>query len=152
MLKKWPIGEIITIAAIVIVILLTLRLASDNKKLSEDNGRLSEQIKDIGQKNEGLANSIDGLVEQIGVMNKIVATEARRRAAAEMKAQKLQEEVKDAISLVSSALKSACVGAAVSCGVNVICLTMPAVLDVAGAGMSEVLGTLVGTPPVEITR
>jgi hypothetical protein len=67
MLKKWPIGEIITIAAIVIVILLTLRLASDNKKLSEDNGRLSEQIKDIGQKNEGLANSIDGLVEQIGV-------------------------------------------------------------------------------------
>lgn len=92
MLKKWPIGEIITIAAIVIVILLTLRLASDNKKLSEDNGRLSEQIKDIGQKNEGLANSIDGLVEQIGVMNKIVATEARRRAAAEMKAQKLQEE------------------------------------------------------------
>ncbi|HCR1905267.1 DUF2570 domain-containing protein [Enterobacter asburiae] len=97
MLKKWPIGEIITIAAIVIVILLTLRLASDNKKLSVDNGKLSEQIKDVGQKNEGLANSIDGLVEQIGVMNKIVATEARRRAAAEMKAQKLQEEVKDAL-------------------------------------------------------
>lgn len=97
MLKKWPIGEIITIAAIVIVILLTLRLASDNKKLSVDNGKLSEQIKDVGKKNEGLANSIDGLVEQIGVMNKIVATEARRRAAAEMKSQKLQDEVKSAL-------------------------------------------------------
>lgn len=97
MFKKWPLGEIITIAAIVVVILLTMRLASDNKKLSEDNGRLSEQIKDVGQKNEGLANSIDGLVEQIAVVNKLVATEARRRAAAEMKSQKLQEEVKDAL-------------------------------------------------------
>lgn len=97
MLKKLPLGEIITIAAIAVVILLTMRLASDNKSLSLDNGRLSEQIKDIGSKNDALASTIQDLTDQVTAMNKIVATESKRRAAAEMKSQRLQEEVKDAL-------------------------------------------------------
>lgn len=97
MLKKFPLGEVITIAAIVIVILLTMKLASDNKQLSQDNGRLSEQIKDVGSKNDALASSLDNLVNQVAEMNKIVATESKRRAAAEMKSQRLQEEVKRAL-------------------------------------------------------
>ena len=97
MLKKFPLGEVVTIAAIAIVILLTMRLASDNKQLSSDNGKLSEQIKDVGSKNDALSSSLDSLVGQVAEMNKIVATEAKRRAAAEMKSQRLQEEVKSAL-------------------------------------------------------
>ncbi|MGG5835491.1 DUF2570 domain-containing protein [Huaxiibacter chinensis] len=97
MLKKFPLGEVITIAAIAICILLVMRLASDNKQLSSDNGKLSEQIKDVGSKNDALSSSLDSLVGQVAEMNKIVATEAKRRAAAEMKSQRLQEEVKSAL-------------------------------------------------------
>ncbi|MBY6247571.1 DUF2570 domain-containing protein [Citrobacter werkmanii] len=97
MLKKFPLGEVITIAAIVIVILLTMKLVSDNRQLGQDNGRLSEQIKDVSSKNDALASSLDSLVDQVAEMNKIVATEAKRRAAAEMKSQRLQEEVKSAL-------------------------------------------------------
>lgn len=97
MFKKFPLGEVVTIAAIAIVILLAMRLASDNKQLSSDNGKLSEQIKDVGSKNEALSSSLDSLIEQVAEMNKIVATEAKRRAAAEMKSQRLQEEVKSAL-------------------------------------------------------
>lgn len=97
MLKKLPLGEIITIAAIAVVIILAIKLASDNRKLSEDNGRLSEQIKEIGSKNDTLSNSLDSLIGEVSAMNKIVATESKRRAAAEMKSQRLQEEVKNAL-------------------------------------------------------
>ncbi|HBC2001454.1 TPA: DUF2570 domain-containing protein [Citrobacter freundii] len=97
MLKKFPLGEVITIAAIVIVILLTMKLVSDNRQLGQDNGRLSEQIKDVSSKNDALASSLDSLVDQVAEMNKIVAAEAKRRAAAEMKSQRLQEEVKNAL-------------------------------------------------------
>lgn len=97
MFKKLPLGEVITIAAIVIVILLTMKLVSDNKQLGQDNGRLSEQIRDVSSKNDALASSLDSLVAQVAEMNKIVATESKRRAAAEMKSQRLQEEVKSAL-------------------------------------------------------
>ncbi|MDM3332442.1 DUF2570 domain-containing protein [Citrobacter sp. Cb127] len=97
MLKKFPLGEVITIAAIVIVILLTMKLVSDNRQLGQDNGRLSEQIRDVSSKNDALASSLDSLVSQVAEMNKIVAAEAKRRAAAEMKSQRLQEEVKSAL-------------------------------------------------------
>lgn len=97
MLKKLPLGEIITIAAIAIVIILTVRLASDNRKLSEDNGRLSEQMKEIVSKNDSLSSSLNSLIGEVSAMNKIVETESKRRAAAEMKSQRLQEEVKSAL-------------------------------------------------------
>lgn len=97
MIKKPPLGEVITISAIVVVILLTLRMASDNRKLSEDNGKLSQQITDLDSKNDSLSKSVSSLITQVSAMNKIVEKESKRRAAAEMKSQRLQEEVKSAL-------------------------------------------------------
>ena len=97
MLKNTSLGEVITIGAIVLVIVLVFRLGADNKKLSEENGRLAEQAGELSQKNDDLAVSLQTLSDEVKAMNKIVATESRRRAAAEMKSQKLQEEVKDAL-------------------------------------------------------
>lgn len=97
MLKNTSIGEIVTIGAISVVVILMLRLGADNRKLSEENGRLAEQSAELSTKNDGLAESLSTLSNEVMAMNKLVATESRRRAAAEMKSQKLQEEVKDAL-------------------------------------------------------
>ncbi|MFZ4835778.1 DUF2570 domain-containing protein [Rouxiella sp. Mn2063] len=97
MLKNTSLGEVITIGAIAIVVILTLRLGADNRKLSEENGRLAEQSAELSHKNDGLAESLSTLSNEVQLMNKLVATESKRRAAAEMKSQKLQEEVKGAL-------------------------------------------------------
>ncbi len=52
---------------------------------------------EIGSKNYALSNSLDSLISELSAMNKIVETESKRRAAAEMKSQRLQEEVKSAL-------------------------------------------------------
>ena len=70
-----------------------MRLASDYRKLSEDYGWLLEQIVEIGSKNDALSNSLDSLISEVSAMKKIVKTESKRRAAAEMKSLRLQEEV-----------------------------------------------------------
>ncbi|EAZ3751523.1 hypothetical protein B9H72_22915 [Salmonella enterica] len=46
---------------------------------------------------DDLANTLQNLADRVGDMNKLVDKEARRRSAAEMKSQRLQEEVKDAL-------------------------------------------------------
>lgn len=97
MLKNTSPMEIITIVAVAIVIAMMFKLSGDNKKLSEENGRLEEQTAELNSKNDGMAKSLTKLTGEIQSMNKLAADEARRRAAAEMKSQRLNEEVKDAL-------------------------------------------------------
>lgn len=95
--KNTSLGEVVTISAVAIVIVLMLRLGSDNKRLSEENGRLSAQTSELGNKNDSLATSLQNLTVEVQAMNKLVAAESKRRAAAEMKSQRLQDEVKNAL-------------------------------------------------------
>ena len=97
MFKNASIMEIVTVSAVAIVIAMMLKLNGDNRKLSEENGRLEGQTAELNTKNDGMAKSLQTLTVEIQSMNKLAADETRRRAAAEMKQQKLQEEVKDAL-------------------------------------------------------
>lgn len=79
-------------------------LNTRNAQLSATNLRLEAKVTEgekekerINSKNDDLANTLQNLTEKIGQANAIASTEARRRAAAEMKNNKLQEEVKDAL-------------------------------------------------------
>lgn len=97
MFKNTSAMEIITVAAVAIAIALMLKLTGDNRKLSAENGRLEEQTTELNTKNDGMAKSLQTLTSEVQSMNKLAADEARRRAAAEMKSQRLNEEVKDAL-------------------------------------------------------
>lgn len=85
----------IIFAAIIVTFLWSLN--SENKKLTTDNNELRAEYRRVNSKNDDLANTLGNLTEKIGQANAIASTEARRRAAAEMKNNKLQEEVKDAL-------------------------------------------------------
>ena len=85
----------IIFAAIIVTFLWSLN--SENKKLTSDNNELRAEYRRVNSKNDDLANTLGNLTEKIGQANAIASTEARRRAAAEMKNNKLQEEVKDAL-------------------------------------------------------
>lgn len=97
MLKNTSPMEVVTIVAVAIVIAMMFKLSGDNKKLSEENGRLEQQTAELNSKNDGMAKSLTKLAGEIQSMNKLAADESRRRAAAEMKSQRLNEEVKDAL-------------------------------------------------------
>lgn len=89
--------EIVVVAGVITVIFLGMRVTSNFQSLVKDNATLTEQTAQLSSKNDMLAKSVDSLTQQFQAMNEIVANETRRRAAAEMKSQRLQEEVKDAL-------------------------------------------------------
>lgn len=73
------------------------KLGVDNSQLRNRNEQLQKDSRQLSVKNDDLANTLQNLTDAVTEMNKLVGTEAKRRAAAEMKSQKLQEEVKYAL-------------------------------------------------------
>lgn len=92
-IKKPSLVEIVIITVIVGVFILVMRVGSKYQSLVEENSILSEQTASLSSKNDSLIKSVDNLATEVKTMNGIVKTESRRRAAAEMKSQRLQEEV-----------------------------------------------------------
>lgn len=82
---------------VVIIIGFIAKLGYDNQILNQRNERLRQQNSDLMSKNSDLASTIKSLADRVGEQNKIVADETRRRAAAELKQQGLQNEVKQAL-------------------------------------------------------
>lgn len=80
-----------------IIIGFIVKLGTDNRQLKISNAALIAEAKHLHSKNDDLANTLQNLADRVGDMNKLVDKEARRRSAAEMKSQRLQEEVKDAL-------------------------------------------------------
>ncbi|MBS6032030.1 MAG: DUF2570 domain-containing protein [Pantoea sp.] len=80
-----------------IIIFFLFSLNAENDQLHADNSELRQDVKRVNSKNDDLANTLNNLSERVGEMTTIVKDESRRRAAAEMKSQQLQEEVKDAL-------------------------------------------------------
>ncbi|HGH4619182.1 TPA: DUF2570 domain-containing protein [Enterobacter cloacae] len=80
-----------------IIIGFIVKLGTDNRQLRISNAALVTETKQLNSKNNDLANTLQSLADRVGDMNKLVDKEARRRSAAEMKSQRLQEEVKDAL-------------------------------------------------------
>lgn len=96
-IKRPSLVEVVIITVIVGVFILVMRVGSKYQSLVEENSVLSEQTAALSSKNDSLIKSVDNLATEVKTMNGIVATESRRRAAAEMKIQRLQEEVKYAL-------------------------------------------------------
>jgi len=88
---------IIPFAFLVIIIECLAKLGYDNRQLKTDNQYLQKESRELTNKNNGLANTLQNLTEAVTSMNNLVDKEAKRRAAAEMKSQRLNEEVKDAL-------------------------------------------------------
>lgn len=80
-----------------IIIGFIVKLGTDNRQLKISNAALIAEAKQLHSKNDDLANTLQNLADRVGDMNKLVDKEARRRSAADMKSQRLQEEVKDAL-------------------------------------------------------
>lgn len=80
-----------------IIIGFIVKLGTDNRQLKISNAALIAEAKQLHSKNDDLANTLQNLADRVGDMNKLVDKEVRRRSAAEMKSQRLQEEVKDAL-------------------------------------------------------
>lgn len=80
-----------------IIIGFIVKLGTDNRQLRISNAALVTEARQLNSKNNDLANTLQNLADRVGDMNKLVDKEARRRSAAEMKSQRLQEEVKDAL-------------------------------------------------------
>jgi peptidoglycan hydrolase CwlO-like protein len=80
-----------------IIIGFIVKLGADNRQLRISNASLTAESKQLNVKNNDLATTLQNLTDAVTDMNKLVDKEAKRRAAAEMKSQKLQEEVKDAL-------------------------------------------------------
>ena len=80
-----------------IIIGFIVKLGTDNRQLKISNAALITEAGQLHSKNDDLANTLQNLADRVGDMNKLVDKEARRRSAAEMKSQHLQEEVKDAL-------------------------------------------------------
>ncbi len=81
----------------VIIIGFIAKLGYDNQNLTQRNEKLRTLTSELLSKNNDLAATIKNLADRIGEQNRIVAIETKRRAAAEMKQQGLQDEVKDAL-------------------------------------------------------
>ncbi|QGU87069.1 DUF2570 domain-containing protein [Erwinia sorbitola] len=81
----------------VIIIGFIAKLGYDNQSLTDSNERLRTLNSELLSKNNDLAATIKNLADRVGEQNQIVAAETKRRAAAEMKQQGLQDEVKDAL-------------------------------------------------------
>ncbi|PWD66513.1 DUF2570 domain-containing protein [Pectobacterium parmentieri] len=80
-----------------LIIAFITKLGYDNIQLESDNATLRGDVLQLNKKNDGLAESIKTLAEQAIAQNDIVKAESKRRAAAEMKQQRLQDEVKQAL-------------------------------------------------------
>lgn len=89
--------DIIVIGGVAFLIFVGMRMTSNYQELVKENTTLSEQTAQLSSKNDALIKSVSDLTTEVKSMNDIVATESRRRAAAEMKSQRLQEEVKTAL-------------------------------------------------------
>lgn len=81
----------------VIIIGFIAKLGYDNQNLNSRNEKLRELTTELLSKNNDLAATIKNLADRVGEQNQIVAEETKRRAAAEMKQQGLQNEVKQAL-------------------------------------------------------
>lgn len=80
-----------------IIIGFIVKLGADNRQLRISNASLTAESKQLNVKNNDLATTLQNLTNAVTDMNKLVDKEAKRRAAAEMKSQRLQEEVKAAL-------------------------------------------------------
>ncbi|WP_336281117.1 DUF2570 domain-containing protein [Cronobacter dublinensis] len=80
-----------------IIIGFIAKLGADNRQLRIENSSLVKDNRELNGKNSDLANTLQNLADKVGEMNQLVDAESRRRAAAEMKSQRLQEEVKSAL-------------------------------------------------------
>lgn len=96
-IKAPSIAEIVIIGGVAAVLFVGMRVASNYQSLVKDNAVLSEQTAQLSTKNDALIKSVGDLTAEVKSMNNIVETESRRRAAAEMKSQRLQDEVKNAL-------------------------------------------------------
>lgn len=72
-------------------------LQQANNTLSREKTALEKDIRQLNEKNDGLAQSVQMLVRNGNQQNDIVKAETRRRTAAEMKQQRLQDEIKEAL-------------------------------------------------------
>ena len=81
----------------VIILGFIAKLGVDNSQLRSRNEQLQKDSRQLSVKNDDLANTLQNLTDAVTAMNKLVGSEAKRRAAAEMKSQRLQEEVKSAL-------------------------------------------------------
>lgn len=81
----------------VIIIGFIAKLGYDNKQLKTDNQILQSEARELTNKNTGLANTLQDLTDAVTAMNQLADKEAKRRAAAEMKSQRLQDEIKNAL-------------------------------------------------------
>ncbi|WP_246803246.1 alkaline shock response membrane anchor protein AmaP [Citrobacter pasteurii] len=72
-------------------------LQQANTTLANDKSTLEKDIRQLNEKNDGLAQSVQMLVRNGNQQNDIVKAETKRRTAAEMKQQRLQDEIKDAL-------------------------------------------------------
>lgn len=88
---------LIPVIFVVIIIGFIAKLGYDNQILTQRNERLRLQNTELMSKNTDLAGTIKTLAAHVGEQNEIVRAETKRRAAAEMKQQGLQDEVKDAL-------------------------------------------------------
>ncbi|UPQ70549.1 DUF2570 domain-containing protein [Kluyvera ascorbata] len=93
MLNLQAIKSAIPLVFSFIIIGFIAKLGYDNIQLESDNKGLRSDVKQLNKKNDGLAESIKTLAEQAAAQNEIVKTESKRRAAAEMKQQRLQGEI-----------------------------------------------------------
>ena len=81
----------------VVIIGFIAKLGYDNQILTQRNERLRLQNTELMSKNTDLAGTIKTLAAYVGEQNEIVRAETKRRAAAEMKQQGLQDEVKQVL-------------------------------------------------------
>lgn len=88
---------LIPVIFVVIIIGFIAKLGYDNRTLTQRNERLRLQNTELMSKNTDLAGTIKTLAAHVGEQNEIVRAETKRRAAAEMKQQGLQDEVKQVL-------------------------------------------------------
>lgn len=88
---------LIPVIFVVIIIGFIAKLGYDNRTLTQRNERLRLQNSELMSKNSDLAGTIKTLAAHVGEQNEIVRAETKRRAAAEMKQQGLQDEVKQVL-------------------------------------------------------
>ena len=97
MLNLTAIKSAIPLVFAFLIIGFIAKLGYDNIQLESDNNSLRADVRQLNKKNDGLAESVKALADQAVAQNEIVKTESKRRAAAEMKQQRLQDEVKQAL-------------------------------------------------------
>lgn len=104
MLNLTAIKSAIPLIFAFIIIGFIAKLGYDNAHLQQANNTLSSEktalekdIRQLNEKNDGLAQSVQMLVRNGNQQNDIVKAETKRRTAAEMKQQRLQDEIKEAL-------------------------------------------------------